>query len=193
VRGRRQPRPDVRWRRGRVFGFFGRVSSTRQGSRPVRVSGGRSAPQQTPGPDLNGRGRGRQGGRRQSLPAPDEKSMRAACRGAAPLPPARTSPAHLCQEHVSSSPLPTTRNQSFRRRRECLRGVAAGRCFIGLVYLRFRIDAAAAQGTADLSITKTADQKTVKIGETITYTITLTNLGPDEATDVVFGDPIPIS
>jgi hypothetical protein len=37
-------------------------------------------------------------------------------------------------------------------------------------------DAAAAQGTADLSITKTADQKTVKIGETITYTITLTNL-----------------
>lgn len=52
-------------------------------------------------------------------------------------------------------------------------------------------DVAAAQGTADLSITKTADQKTVKIGETITYTITLTNLGPDEATDVVFGDPIP--
>ena len=52
-------------------------------------------------------------------------------------------------------------------------------------------DVAAAQGTADLSITKTADQKTVKIGETMTYTITLTNLGPDEATDVVFGDPIP--
>ena len=37
-------------------------------------------------------------------------------------------------------------------------------------------DVAAAQGTADLSITKTADQKTVKIGETMTYTITLTNL-----------------
>ena len=49
-------------------------------------------------------------------------------------------------------------------------------------------DVAAAQGTADLSITKTAEQKTVKIGETITYTIMLTNLGPDVATDVVFGD-----
>lgn len=48
-----------------------------------------------------------------------------------------------------------------------------------------------AQGTPDLEITKTADRKTVKIGETITYTITLTNLGPDAATDVVFGDPIP--
>ena len=49
-------------------------------------------------------------------------------------------------------------------------------------------DVAAAQGTADLSITKTAEQKTVKIGETITYTIMLTNLGHDVATDVVFGD-----
>src|SRR5829696_7379426 len=47
-----------------------------------------------------------------------------------------------------------------------------------------------AQGTPDLEITKTADRKTVKIGETITYTITLTNLGPDAATDIVFGDPI---
>jgi large repetitive protein len=52
-------------------------------------------------------------------------------------------------------------------------------------------DVAAAQGAADLQITKIADQKTVKIGETITYTITLTNLGPDVATDVAFGDPIP--
>src|SRR5215208_7913472 len=48
-----------------------------------------------------------------------------------------------------------------------------------------------AQGTPDLEITKTADRKTVKIGETVTYTITLTNLGPDAATDIVFGDPIP--
>ena len=48
-----------------------------------------------------------------------------------------------------------------------------------------------AQGTADLEITKTADKKTVKIGHSITYTITLTNLGPDAATDAVFGDPIP--
>jgi len=50
---------------------------------------------------------------------------------------------------------------------------------------------AAAQGAADLQITKIADKKTVKIGETITYTITVTNLGPDVATDIVFGDPIP--
>ena len=50
---------------------------------------------------------------------------------------------------------------------------------------------AAAQGEADLQLTKIPNQKTVKIGEIITYTITLTNLGPDAATDIVFGDPIP--
>jgi large repetitive protein len=52
-------------------------------------------------------------------------------------------------------------------------------------------DVAAAQGAADLQIRKVADQKTVKIGERVTYTITLTNLGPDAATDIVFGDPMP--
>lgn len=50
---------------------------------------------------------------------------------------------------------------------------------------------AAAQGIADLKLTKVADRKNVRIGENITYTITLTNLGPDSATDVVFGDSIP--
>jgi uncharacterized repeat protein (TIGR01451 family) len=64
---------------------------------------------------------------------------------------------------------------------------------LAVLAIGLSVDVAAAQGTADLSITKTADQKTVTIGETITYTITLTNLGPDEATDFVFGDPIPIS
>jgi uncharacterized repeat protein (TIGR01451 family) len=49
----------------------------------------------------------------------------------------------------------------------------------------------AAQGGADLQLTKAADRKTVKIGEEITYTTRLTNLGPDVATNVVFGDPIP--
>ena len=50
---------------------------------------------------------------------------------------------------------------------------------------------AAAQASADLQITKAADQKTIKLGETVTYTVTVTNLGPDVATGVVFGDPIP--
>jgi uncharacterized repeat protein (TIGR01451 family) len=53
------------------------------------------------------------------------------------------------------------------------------------------IQPAAAQGAADLKLTKVADRKNVRIGENIAYTITLTNLGPDSATDVVFGDPLP--
>jgi uncharacterized repeat protein (TIGR01451 family) len=44
---------------------------------------------------------------------------------------------------------------------------------------------------ADLSLTKTADRTRVHIGENITFTITVTNLGPDTATDVFFGDAIP--
>jgi uncharacterized repeat protein (TIGR01451 family) len=51
--------------------------------------------------------------------------------------------------------------------------------------------AAAQEGTADLAITKVGESKKVRIGENITYTITLTNLGPDTATGVVFGDPLP--
>lgn len=53
------------------------------------------------------------------------------------------------------------------------------------------IQPAAAQQSADLKLTKVADRKNVRIGENITYTITLTNLGPESATDVVFGDPLP--
>jgi Domain of unknown function DUF11 len=34
---------------------------------------------------------------------------------------------------------------------------------------------AAAQGTADLQVAKTADRKTVMIGEVVTYTITVVN------------------
>jgi uncharacterized repeat protein (TIGR01451 family) len=66
-------------------------------------------------------------------------------------------------------------------------------CVVVIAVLAFGLSAnlAAAQGAADLQITKIADKKTVKIGETITYTITVTNLGPDVATDIVFGDPIP--
>lgn len=53
------------------------------------------------------------------------------------------------------------------------------------------IHPSAAQETADLAITKVADPKNVKIGENITFTITLTNLGPSTATGVTFGDPLP--
>lgn len=50
---------------------------------------------------------------------------------------------------------------------------------------------AAAQGSADLQITKVADRAKVRVGETVTYSITVTNLGPDVATDVVWGDAVP--
>jgi uncharacterized repeat protein (TIGR01451 family) len=48
-----------------------------------------------------------------------------------------------------------------------------------------------AQETADLQITKVAGSRTVRVGETVTYTVTLTNLGPGVATGVVFGDSLP--
>ena len=48
-----------------------------------------------------------------------------------------------------------------------------------------------AQETADLEITKVASSKTVRVGETVTHTVTLTNLGPGVATGVVFGDSLP--
>ena len=50
---------------------------------------------------------------------------------------------------------------------------------------------ASAQETADLALTKNADRKQVKIGQTITFTITVTNLGPGTATGIVFGDSLP--
>lgn len=53
------------------------------------------------------------------------------------------------------------------------------------------VQPAAAQETADLTLTKVADRRHVRIGENITFTITLTNLGPATATDVSFGDPVP--
>jgi len=49
----------------------------------------------------------------------------------------------------------------------------------------------AQETTADLSLTKTADRTNVRIGENITFTITVTNLGPDAAADISFGDPVP--
>jgi uncharacterized repeat protein (TIGR01451 family) len=50
---------------------------------------------------------------------------------------------------------------------------------------------AMAQGAADLSIAKSADTTKVKVGENVTYTIAVTNLGPGTATGVTFGDTVP--
>lgn len=47
------------------------------------------------------------------------------------------------------------------------------------------------QPTADLSISKTADKLVPHLGETVTFTIVITNDGPDEATGVVVSDTFP--
>ncbi|WP_304421311.1 Ig-like domain-containing protein, partial [Profundicola chukchiensis] len=44
---------------------------------------------------------------------------------------------------------------------------------------------------ADLEVTKTVDKKNPSEGDEITYTVTLTNHGPDTATDVIVDDIIP--
>ena len=51
--------------------------------------------------------------------------------------------------------------------------------------------ASALDPTADLAISKTADRTRAKIGEEITFTITVKNLGPDAATGIYFGDSLP--
>ena len=70
------------------------------------------------------------------------------------------------------------------------------RCAIALLVVWMlmpgSISPVSAQGSgADLALTKTANRKSVKIGQTITFTITVTNLGPETATDVFFGDALP--
>lgn len=44
--------------------------------------------------------------------------------------------------------------------------------------------------TADLAITKTVSTPSVVVGGTVTYTMSVTNLGPDDSTKVVITDPI---
>src|SRR5262245_23986229 len=48
-----------------------------------------------------------------------------------------------------------------------------------------------AQSGADLSLTKRFDRHFVRVGQNVTYVITLKNLGPGLATDVQFGDSLP--
>jgi uncharacterized repeat protein (TIGR01451 family) len=89
----------------------------------------------------------------------------------------------------------SVRKTAGRRRPGCLlrrmsRGMATG--FLAVMLLiGLGVERAAAQETADLQITKVASSKTVRVGETVTYTVTLTNLGPGVATGVVFGDSMP--
>ncbi len=45
---------------------------------------------------------------------------------------------------------------------------------------------------ADLALTKVADQPSYSIGDVVTFTITLTNGGPDQATGVVVTDVLPL-
>lgn len=44
---------------------------------------------------------------------------------------------------------------------------------------------------ADLGLTKTVDQPTPNVGDTVTYTLTITNAGPDGATGVALTDLLP--
>ncbi len=46
---------------------------------------------------------------------------------------------------------------------------------------------------ADLSLDKQADKTSAKPGETVTFTVTLTNIGPDAATGIQVADAIPAS
>src|SRR5262249_30269090 len=44
---------------------------------------------------------------------------------------------------------------------------------------------------ADLAVTKTVDNPNPNVGDTVTYTITVTNLGPDTATNITLHDTLP--
>jgi uncharacterized repeat protein (TIGR01451 family) len=44
---------------------------------------------------------------------------------------------------------------------------------------------------ADLAVTKTVSDATPNVGDAITFTVTLTNNGPDPATNVTVSDPLP--
>jgi uncharacterized repeat protein (TIGR01451 family) len=45
---------------------------------------------------------------------------------------------------------------------------------------------------ADLALSKTVNDPTPNVGDTVVFTVTLTNHGPDTATDVQVNDPLPV-
>jgi uncharacterized repeat protein (TIGR01451 family) len=55
-------------------------------------------------------------------------------------------------------------------------------------YAELRISPSALNPVADLSVAKSADKASVDVGEPTTYTIVVTNKGPDPATNVVLKD-----
>ncbi len=50
---------------------------------------------------------------------------------------------------------------------------------------------AAARAGADLAVVKVADRDTARVGDSVTYTITLTNTGPKQATGVLLAEGAP--
>src|SRR5262249_16997546 len=52
-------------------------------------------------------------------------------------------------------------------------------------------DATVTPQRADLAVTKTVDNPNPNVGDTVTYTITVTNLGPDTATNITLHDTLP--
>jgi uncharacterized repeat protein (TIGR01451 family) len=61
----------------------------------------------------------------------------------------------------------------------------------GLLGLAALLPAGAAAATADLTITKTDKPDPATVGQPLTYTIVVTNTGPDAATAVVVSDDLP--
>lgn len=75
-----------------------------------------------------------------------------------------------------------------------LRGVRAGVVLAALLAATLVLVAsgsAAPTGSADLKITKTDSPDPVTVGQTLTYTIKVENLGPETATGVVVTDNLP--
>jgi uncharacterized repeat protein (TIGR01451 family) len=60
-----------------------------------------------------------------------------------------------------------------------------------IIISQSHVQLACVPGKADLSLTKTARPNPVKVGQYLTYTLTVTNNGPDKATQVSLNDTLP--